>query len=260
VQTRIKKSFFVKTFFSLISLLLINASCLAFDFDTVQEGVFYRCQNASKESLNDLVVTYNVKTVINLQSSKQKKDSPKEQKMLLGDDDPSDEKETPEIGKVVYKTMVMQGGDLPSRSSLVKLFNSYRRNKKPILVHSSSRSSHGALAAVLWVLGVMKKSKSEAVALFNPRLSRFRAPCGVLFLIGIWRGEEWLKKQYTPGDHRRAFEEYRCADCAAKYCIRRFCRCCSCCGAIAYLHNCHCCSICNLSAYWKHILDAARVE
>jgi protein tyrosine/serine phosphatase len=161
------------------------------NFHEVDPGSFYRSQQLLPEVLKSYIKRFGIKTLINLRG--------------IGSDETTWYEKEAAMAKewgVLFHSIPMSAVVLSEKQHLIELLSIYDTTARPILVHCLGGADRTGEASALWVLEVQKKSKEEAfkqlsIAYGHRKLINSAKD----FLIQIWRGREWLAKEYTPDDY-----------------------------------------------------------
>jgi protein tyrosine/serine phosphatase len=155
------------------------------NFYEVEPGKLYRSQQLSAQDLETCVKTYDIKTVINLRGSNPGKRWWIEEKRVL------------EKNNVTFFNISMNAEQLSTKENLLSLLTIYDTAELPMLVHCKAGADRIGEAVALWLLEKQRKTKEEALKAlsidYGHNTVGFPAK---RFLIEVWKGREWLEKEY----------------------------------------------------------------
>ena len=161
------------------------------NFHEVDQGSLYRSQQLLPEVLKSYIKRFGIKTLINLRGFGREETTWYEKEVAM----------TKEWG-VVFHSISMSATVLSEKQHLIELLSIYDTAARPILVHCLGGADRTGEASALWVLEVQKKSKEEALKQLAITYGHRKLINSAKdFLIQIWRGREWLAKEYNPADY-----------------------------------------------------------
>lgn len=172
------------------------------NFYEVDKGKFYRSAQLTPEELKDVISKYSIKTVIALRGYETHEDWYPEENQILK-----------ELG-IDFVAISMLAQEIPQRSNLIKLLDTYETAIRPILIHCKSGSDRTGEASAIYQMEYMNYPKDKALneslrveflhfRLFTPAKSYF---------INLYQGKEWAKSEYHPCIHEyKYFKQQRWA-------------------------------------------------
>lgn len=159
------------------------------NFFEVDPGKFYRSQQLKPDVLKSYIKRYGIKTLINLRGENEKDWYYGELAI------------TKEMG-ISFYSIPMSAVVLSSRQDLLKLLDLYDTAPRPILIHCMGGADRTGEAAALWVIEIQKKTKEEALKQLSITYGHRKLVNSAKdFLITIWKGRDWLAKEYNPYDY-----------------------------------------------------------
>lgn len=157
----------------------------------VDPGSFYRSQQLLPEVLKSYIKRFGIKTLINLRGVGREEAAWYEKEAAMA-----------KKWGVVFHSIPMSAVVLSEKQHLIELLSIYDTAARPILVHCLGGADRTGEASALWVLEVQKKSKEEALKQLAITYGHRKLINSAKdFLIQIWRGREWLAKEYNPADY-----------------------------------------------------------
>jgi len=161
---------------------------LPFNFHVVAEGLVYRSAQPTPEGLLTAFDRFGIRTVINLRG-----ESP-------GESWWERERETCEAAGVAMIDIRMSAQSLPSRESLLKLYDAFLWAEYPILIHCQGGADRTGAAAAIWRMVVLNESNNNAKAELSPEFFHFEpfAPAMDRLVEVFVPDRDWIADVYDP--------------------------------------------------------------
>jgi protein tyrosine/serine phosphatase len=158
------------------------------NFHAIVEGVAYRSAQLDATSLDLVFEQYGVRTIINLRGE--------------NDNEPwyANERTAAEQAGVKLVDIRMSANSLPSRETLLKLFDTFQTAEYPILIHCQSGADRTGAAAAIWRMQVRGDTREAAADELSPAYGHFAGVHPTMDkLIRIFQPDRaWIEDEY-PG-------------------------------------------------------------
>lgn len=157
------------------------------NFRVIADGQAYRSAQLDPESLKLVFQTYGIRTVINLR----------------GENDDTlwyrNERAVAEAAGVTLINIRMSAARLPSRETLLLLYDTFQTAEYPILIHCQSGADRTGAAAAIWRMVVAGEPREVAREELSPCYGHFvtRYPAMDELIRVFQPDREWIVSEYT---------------------------------------------------------------
>jgi len=154
----------------------------------IEENKAYRSPQLTGKEFSEAIQRLGIKTIINLQGER-----PEESWYV-------EEKKAAESAGIALVNIRMKPSRLPHRKDLLKLLDTFKSAKRPILIHCAAGADRAGEASALYQMIYMGKSREEALQMLtakyyhNPQVT----PAKRYFIREVWQDEEWAYNKYDP--------------------------------------------------------------
>jgi protein tyrosine/serine phosphatase len=158
------------------------------NFHAIEDGVAYRSAQLDADSLDLAFQRYGIRTVINLRGA--------------NEDEPwyRNEQAAADAAGVTLVNIAMSANALPSRESLLLLFDTFQTAEYPILIHCQAGADRTGAAAAIWRMEMRGDSRAAAMEQLSPRYGHVEAVHPAMdALARIFQPDrDWIENTY-PG-------------------------------------------------------------
>lgn len=184
-----------------VVLFMLLSGCRFYEVDHLK---LVRGPQPTPEQLEEAILKYKLKTVINLRGAKP------------GEGWYDQEKEVADRHSVDLISIGMSASHIPHRKNLIALLEVFKNAVRPILVHCLAGVDRTGEAAALYQMIYMGKSKDQALEMLSPQFGHFEnvMPSKRYFVRDVWRGEKWAYEEYDPCDGSYQYYDTKSAACS----------------------------------------------
>ncbi len=160
------------------------------NFRTIESDRAYRSAQLDAETLRLVIDRYGIRTIVNLRGENE------DERWYQNERD---------VAAEVGATLVdigMSANSLPSRETLLKLYDSFKAAEYPILIHCQAGSDRTGAAAAIWRMAVNGESRAAALAELSPLYGHFEAVHPDMDrLVRMFEADRtWIERDYAgPG-------------------------------------------------------------
>jgi len=158
------------------------------NFRVLEEGRAYRSAQLDGETFALVFDRYGIRTVINLRG-----EHPDEAWY-------QNERAAADTAGVKLVDIAMSANELPSRDTLLRLYDTFQTAEYPILIHCQAGADRTGAASAIWRLVVRGDPRDEAIEELAPLYGHFEAVHPAMDeLVRIFEPDrEWIQNEY-PG-------------------------------------------------------------
>jgi len=192
----------MKYFSIILSILLSILLMRCANFHTVERGKLYRMAQPSVEQIDGFHGEYKIRTIINLRGA-----NPDRKEYVA-------EKKAADFWSIDLVDIGMSAQRLPHRADLIKLLDTFKTAKRPILMHCRAGVDRTGEASAIYKMEYMGVSKEEALKqlrIWPYGHVKWKFPAKRYF-IKLYQGEKWAREVYDP-----CVQNYKYYD-KAKFC------------------------------------------
>lgn len=169
----------------------------------IQPGVFVRAAQLDERTLENLVKKEGIRTIINLRGEGTGKDWYEAELNVV------------RRNNLDLVNIGMSADRLPHRKDLIKLLDTFRDAKRPMLVHCKAGVDRTGEAAAIFQMLYMNKSKTEALEMLSPKYGHFEffKPAKIYFIRDLWQGADWAYEKYDPCHSNYKYYDVNSSEC-----------------------------------------------
>ena len=172
---------------ALLFLFLCAVYLTSLNFHEVEPGRFYRSAQLRRFEFATLLPIFKIKTVINLRGENPTAKWYEDEVNVAR-----------ELG-VDLITIDLNSHEIPSREKVLQLIDAYHSAKGPILVHCLGGADRSSMAAALYEMLIVGKSKDEALKMLSWRYHHLDSTRPAQrYFVNLVQSEEWLRRDYDP--------------------------------------------------------------
>jgi protein tyrosine/serine phosphatase len=160
---------------------------LPYNFHVVDDGRLYRSGQPKVDELEEVINTFNIRTLINLRGSNQGKDWYDEEAALC------------HKRGVTLVDHALSARSLPPGEVLAAVINTFQTAEYPILLKCASGSDRSGMVSAIYRMVILGEDRTAALEELAPSnfYLRYRAPC-MATLVEMFEPEpEWLAHYAT---------------------------------------------------------------
>jgi protein tyrosine phosphatase (PTP) superfamily phosphohydrolase (DUF442 family) len=156
------------------------------NFRPIKDGQAYRSAQLDAESLELVLATYGIRTIINLRGENEDESWYQSQRSIT------------ESAGVAQVDIRMSASELPPRDELLKLYDTYLAADYPILIHCKAGADRTGAAAAIWRMVVLGESRRDARRELSPLFGHLRSVYPEMDeLVEIFEPtREWIEQRY----------------------------------------------------------------
>lgn len=169
----------------------------------IQPGVFIRSAQLDESTLENLVKKEGIRTIINLRGAGPGKDWYESELNVV------------RRNNIDLVDIGMSADRLPHKKDLIKLLDTFRDAKRPMLVHCRAGVDRTGEASAIFQMLYMGKSKTEALEMLSAKYGHFEIfkPAKIYFIRDVWQGSDWAYQEYDPCHGSYKYYDKNSAEC-----------------------------------------------
>ncbi len=158
------------------------------NFRIIKDGQAYRSAQLDETTLRLVVDEYGIRTIINLRGENEDR-AWYQNEVRVAD----------ELG-ITHVDVRMSANSLPSRETLLELYDTFTTAEHPILLHCQAGADRTGAAAAIWRMVVAHDTKEQAASELSLVYGHFAARHPEMdHLVAIFEPDrEWIATEYTP--------------------------------------------------------------
>jgi len=166
----------------------LNSCGFRLNFHVVEEGKVYRSAQPTANDLQNIMEKYHIKTILNLRGGS-------------ASDWYKEEKEFAEKNGIDLITIGMSAMRLPHRKDLIKVLDTFKNARYPILIHCKAGADRTGEASAMYQIDYMDKTNEEAASnMLRVEYHHLKwfTPAKDYFIRKVYKGETWARESYYP--------------------------------------------------------------
>ena len=156
------------------------------NFHTIEADRAYRSAQLDGESLRLVIETFDIRTVVNLRGENLSNEWYQNEKAV-----------TDELGVTLVDAR-MSAHELPSRETLLLLYDTFTTGEHPMLIHCKSGADRTGAASAIWRILVLGDSREAAAEELSTQYGHFKAAAPEMDeLVDIFQPDrDWIENEY----------------------------------------------------------------